>query len=189
MHAAFPRSDYYGGSAPLPSHQPTTSLPAAGLAARTDGTPNSGSHVHHGFVRRDRCPAMPLRPSVSTPQTFLTAIRTGDITRSDDPMADMIAVGLRRSQPRSARFELVGCLRGFLTLVPHVHLSVSLAGPAPSGSAGTPRRCQGCFPPSPASPGSGCPQLQPGRCDDQAVKVFHLHSYPWRLVAHEVGNP
>jgi hypothetical protein len=33
---------------------------------------------------------------------------------------------------------------------------VSLAGPAPSGSTGTSRRCQGCFPPS---RGSGCPQL------------------------------
>ena len=26
---------------------------------------------------------------------------------------------------------------------------------------GTSRRCRGCFPPSPASPGSGCPQLHP----------------------------
>ena len=36
-------------------------------------------------------------------------------------------------------------LRGFLPLVPRVHLSVSLAGPAPSDSAGASRRCQGCF--------------------------------------------
>ena len=36
-------------------------------------------------------------------------------------------------------------LRGFLPLVPRVHLSVSLAGPAPSDSPGASRRCQGCF--------------------------------------------
>ena len=35
-------------------------------------------------------------------------------------------------------------LRGVTTLVPHVHLPVSLAGPGPSGSAGPSRRCQGC---------------------------------------------
>ncbi len=36
-------------------------------------------------------------------------------------------------------------LRGFPMLVPRVHLSASLAGPAPSGSTGASRRCQGCF--------------------------------------------
>ena len=41
-----------------------------------------------------------------------------------------------------------------------MHLPALLAGPAPSGSADPFRRCQCCFPPSPASPGSGCPQLQ-----------------------------
>ena len=35
----------------------------------------------------------------------------------------------------------------------------SLDGPASSGRADTSRRCRGCFPPSPAFPGSGCPQL------------------------------
>jgi hypothetical protein len=76
-----------------------------------------------------------------------------------------------------------------MTLVAHVRLSVPLAGPGPSGSAGPSRRCQGCFPSSPASPGSDCPPLRPGRCDDPAVKVSHLHSNPWRLVALDVGDP
>jgi hypothetical protein len=47
------------------------------------------------------------------------------------------------------------------SLVPRVCLPVLLAGPGPSGSTGPSRRCQGCFPPSPAVPGSGCPQLHP----------------------------
>jgi hypothetical protein len=47
-----------------------------------------------------------------------------------------------------------------VTPVPRVLLFISLAGPAPSRSADTSRLCQGCFPPSLAPPGSGCPQLQ-----------------------------
>jgi hypothetical protein len=50
-----------------------------------------------------------------------------------------------------------------------LHLLTSLDGPAPSGSPGTSRRCRGRLPPSPAFPGSGCPQLHQtaataGRC-------------------------
>jgi hypothetical protein len=56
-------------------------------------------------------------------------------------------------QPRSTGFELASLLRGFTPLVPHVHLLVSLAEPAPSGSTGTSRRCRSCLPPSPTSPG------------------------------------
>jgi hypothetical protein len=50
-------------------------------------------------------------------------------------------------------------LEGVQPLVHSLRLSISLAGPGPSGSTGPSRRCQGCFPPSPAPPGSGCPQL------------------------------
>lgn len=67
-------------------------------------------------------------------------------------------------------------LRGFTTSVPRVLLSVPLTGPTPSGSADAPRLCQGCSHPAPASPGPGCPQLQPGRCDDPTVVASHLHS-------------
>lgn len=63
-------------------------------------------------------------------------------------------------QPRSTGFELAKVLRGFTPLVPRVHLPVSLAGPAPSGSAGASRRCRGCSPsgpvvsPNPTTPSS-----------------------------------
>ena len=80
-------------------------------------------------------------------------------------------------------------LRGFNHWFLSLHLSVSLAGPAPSGSAGTSRRCQGCFPPSPASPGSGCPQLHRPAATGPTAKVSHLHSVTQRLVAHGVGRP
>jgi hypothetical protein len=52
--------------------------------------------------------------------------------------------GARRSRPISARFGAGSVLRDFQAPVPRVLLSVTLAGPAPSGSASTPRRCQGC---------------------------------------------
>lgn len=47
-------------------------------------------------------------------------------------------------RPLSVRFEPADHLRGFTIRVPHVHLSVSLAGPGPSDSADPSRRCQGC---------------------------------------------
>ena len=47
----------------------------------------------------------------------------------------------------------------------------------------------GLLPPSPASPGSGCPQLQPACCDSPAVKVSHPHPNPQRLVAHLIHEP
>ena len=83
-----------------------------------------------------------------------------DTTRaSQQPFS--LPPGCAASRPRSARLEPMDALRGVRTLVPHVRLSVLLAGPRPSGSTGQSRRCQGRLPPSPASPGSGCPQLPP----------------------------
>jgi hypothetical protein len=150
----------------------------------------NGSHVHHGIDRQGRCPAMPLQPSTSTPQAFLMATPTSDINRpwSPDGGSDRHRVmPLPSPDPPGSSWWVE--LRGVRTLVPHVHLSVWLAGPRPSGSTDQSRRCQGCFPPAPASPGSGCPQLRPSRCDGRAMVVSHLHSNPWRLVAHDVGHP
>jgi site-specific DNA recombinase len=65
--------------------------------------------------------------------------------------------------------------------VPRVLLSVPLARPAPSGSAGTSQLCRGRLPPSPAPPRSGCPQLRLPAATGQAMKVFHLHSNQQRL--------
>jgi hypothetical protein len=57
---------------------------------------------------------------------------------------------------------------GALPLVPLVCPLISLADPDPSGSPGSSRLCQRCFPPSPTSPGSDCAQLPPGCCDSPA---------------------
>jgi hypothetical protein len=193
MWPAFPAPDYYGSSAPPRPRQPTTGLPTRLLAAAQARDDRDGSHVHSRSVRRDRRPAMPLQHRRGYAADLHRGLLTGDITQSRSSPPDTTEALPTRvraaTQPISARFELVALLRSVQPPVPHVRLSVSLAEPGPSGSTGPPRRCRGVLPPSPASPGSGCPQLQPGRCDGPAMKVSHLHSVRERLVALEVGHP
>ena len=52
--------------------------------------------------------------------------------------------GTHRARPVSTRFEPVYVMKDLMTPVPRVLLSATLAGPAPSGSTGTSRLCQGC---------------------------------------------
>ena len=66
--------------------------------------------------------------------------------------------------PRPAQIRQVRAgvrWRDVTTPVPRVLLSVTLTGPAPSGSAGHVPALSRLLPPSPASPGSGCLQLRP----------------------------
>jgi hypothetical protein len=76
------------------------------------------------------------------------------------------------------------CFERRKTPVPYVYLSATLAGPAPSGSTDTSRLCQGRLPPSPAPPGSGCPQLRSPAATGTTVEVSHLHSINKHLTAH-----
>src|SRR5215207_11418529 len=62
-----------------------------------------------------------------------------------------------------------------------VHLSISPTEPAPSGSTGTSRPCRRCFPPSPASPRSGCLPSQPACYDRPETTVFHRRKVNQRL--------
>ncbi len=79
---------------------------------------------------------------------------TGDITQPRSSLPDGAIIDAAEqvraaTHPRSVRFEVVALLRGFQPVVPHVRLSVSLAGPRPSDGAGPFRRCQDCFHPHP----------------------------------------
>jgi hypothetical protein len=67
-------------------------------------------------------------------------------------------------------------LRDVITRVPLVLLPVTLAEPAPSGSSGPSRLCQGCSHPHLAPSGAGCPQLHRPATTGSAVVVSHLHS-------------
>ena len=86
---------------------------------------------------------MPLRPRHTYAAGIQCGLRGGDLFPPQEFPAQPLRVRVA-TQPRSTRFELAGCLRSLQTLVSHVHLFVSLAGPRPSGSADPSRRCQGC---------------------------------------------
>ncbi len=119
---------------------------------------------------------------------------TGDITQPRSSLPDGAIIDAAEqvraaTHPRSVRFEVVALLRGFQPVVPHVRLSVSLAGPRPSDGAGPFRRCQDCFHPHPLSRGSGCPQLSTTCCDRPPAVSFHHRKVQQRLVALNVGHP
>ncbi len=84
MRTAFPSSDYYGGSVPPRDPRPTTSLPAAVLAARSDGRPQGGSHVHHVSIDGGGAQLFPDSLAASTPQAFLAASMAAFVTASGD---------------------------------------------------------------------------------------------------------
>ena len=141
MYTAFPCSDYYGSSAPFRQHRPATGLPRRGARDR-----RSGSHVHSRTLQRGRCPAMPLQHRHGYAAVFHRGLPVGDIYRPRSSPTGQSRSGARCNPAQICQVRAGGLvLRDFLALVPRVHLSVSLAGPAPSDSAGTSRRCQGCF--------------------------------------------
>jgi hypothetical protein len=92
------------------------------------------------------------------------------------------------TQPISVRFGAGGSLlRGVHTLI-HCRYTFPLCSPGAksSDSADPPRLCQGCLPPSPVSPGSGCPQLLLARCDEPTAVSFHhgtVQGASWRSMS------
>ena len=158
MHAAFLRSDYYPGSVPSDAHSRRRACPPPPWPGGGRATPD-GSHVHYLTGRQVRCPAMPLRPR----HTYAAGLRCGlpvDDMQSTREFPTHTGGCAPLPSPDPPGSSWWADLSGLMALVPHVHLLVSLAGPTPSDGAGASRRCRGCLPPFPASPRSGCPQLQ-----------------------------
>jgi hypothetical protein len=86
--------------------------------------------------------------------------------------------------PGSSRWAV----KGRQTLISRVYLLVSLTGPAPSGSTGTPRRCQGRSHPHRRLPDQAAPSFTPPlRRQGGAGLSPPLDSK--RLVAHVVFRP
>ena len=173
MWPAFPTSDYYEPSAPPHGRRRTTHLPAVSCLA---GRPRTGTL---GWFPRSprtacrvRCPAMPLRHRHGYAADLHRGLPTGDIKPAQEFPARHEGQVRAATQPLSTGFELGHLLRGVMALVPRVHLLVLLAEPAPSGSADASRRCRGCFPPFPASPGSGCPLLHRPAATGQRWRSF-----------------
>jgi hypothetical protein len=148
---------------PPHSHGPgsATDLPTTGLAARWEGDRGwfPRSPLDHSFreapsyipvasprLRRRPSPWPPARPLQPGPELTTHLLKpVGDCALQTGPYP-----------PGLSRHVAYGTsTTGSLAL----RLLNSLDGPASSGRADTSRRCQGCFPPSPTFPGSGCPQL------------------------------
>lgn len=86
-------------------------------------------------------------------------------------------------RPISTRFESAQPYGASTTGSLSLHLLTSLDEPAPSGSTGASRRCRGCSPPSPAFPGSGCPQLHQAAATAQrrrSLTSTRLRDASWR---------
>ncbi len=148
MWTAFPPSDYYGPSAPPSSRQQTACLPADGLAGRKGGGLDGGSHVHQQPVDGMGAQLFPCNLATVTPQAFTVAswptpsAGLGVTDRLPDQRALLPG-------PDPPGFEPVHPLEGVPPLVSaFVRLSVSLAGPEPSGGADPSRRCRGCSHPA-----------------------------------------
>jgi len=139
--------------------------------------------------RRGMWPAMPLQLRHGYAADLHRDLPTGDINRPRSFPPRNEGMGTRRSPAQIHRVRAGGLfLRGVTTLVPCVHLLVSLAAPAPSGSPGASRRCRGCLPPSPASPGSGCPQLHRSAATDRwwrSLTSTRLNGASWRSMSHD----
>ncbi len=170
MCPALPDSDYYGGSAPPRTDRSTVDPPPrrhwlCRPVGRTGMVPVF-TVIRSMKEEPDFAPAASPRlprstsswPSPAHPEPVRSSLvmPTGqdEVRAAPDPYP-----------PDLSRFGF----EGRFTPVPLVLLSITLAGPAPSGSTGTPRRCQDCSRP-------------PQHLLDQAVLSFTvlLRQDQWR---------
>lgn len=160
MCAAFPRPEYYAGSAPPRAFGRRRAYPPA--APGRDRPRSSTRWFPRSLLtaRGRRCPAMPLRHRPGYAVDLHQGLPAGRDTRPRSFPPGTARRVRTATQPISARFELVEALRGFTPLVPHVHLSRSLTRPVPSGSTGTSQRCRGCSRPRPRPRGQAASHFQ-----------------------------
>ncbi len=131
---------------------------------------------------------MPLRYRHGYAAGFHRDLPAGDINRRGSCRHASCA-GAHRLPAQIRQVRAGGSLEERLTLVPCVHLPISLAGPEPSDGAGPSRLCQGRLPPSPASPGIRLPSATSARCDGLKAVSFHHRMVQQRLVALQVRHP
>ena len=116
--------------------------------------------------RRVSRPAVPRQHRHPYAAVIQDGLPTGTLKRLRSRLRLPNAKALLHPGPDPPDFEPGGSVTGRQALVPLVRRLVSLAGPAPSGSTGTSRRCQGRLPPPRTSLRIGCPQLhQPAATD------------------------
>jgi hypothetical protein len=130
---------------------------------------------------------MPLQPSTSTPQAFLMATPTSDINRpwSPDGGSDRHRVmPLPSPDPPGSSWWVE--LRGVRTLVPHVHLSVWLAGPRPSGSTDQSVVVRAAFHPHRRPPDQAALSFVPAAATAGrwwSLTSIRIHGASWRTMS------
>jgi hypothetical protein len=143
-----PAPDRSAVGAPSPNHPPD---------AGGQGKIQTGSRVHCGSLNGGGARLCPCGIAASTPQPFLAASLAARADHRGSSPPQPTGTGARRFQPKSARFRAGAASRGCHTPVPHVLLSVPLAGPKPSDSTGPSRHCQGRFHPPRHHPAQAAP--------------------------------
>jgi hypothetical protein len=158
MCRALPGSEYYGGSAPSRAGRPTAGPARIRALAARDRADRDGSRVHCDSLDEGGAQLYPCGIA-ATPQHFAVASRQ---TSTCPPGSSPFRHEGNGCAPLPAHIRQVGAgepLRDVMTLVPRVLLSVTLAGPAPSGSTNASRLCRGC-------------SRHPRRFPDQAAPSF-----------------
>jgi len=156
---------------------------AGSTAKRQSG---EGSRVHCCSLDEGGVQLCPCGIAMANPQHFTMASRQTS-TRPPRSYPHQPKHNRQDCAPHPAHIRQIWgrqAFKGRRSWFLSVLLSVTLAGPAPSGSADTSRLCQGCSHPYPASPGTGCPQLHRPAATGSAVVVSHLHSNKQHLTAH-----
>jgi hypothetical protein len=169
MYEPFVRSDYYRASVPSRAFNRRRVYPTNPNGSRAAGTMRDGSRVHREPIDQlgtQLCPG-------SIANGYAAALHRGLPTSTLSQLRSQPStLDGRALHPGPYPPDLSRCLAyGALPLVPVVYPLISLAGPNPSGSIRLSRLCQRCFPPSPASPGSGCAPLLPGYCNSPAKGI------------------
>ena len=187
MYVAFPRSDYYEDSAPIPGSsaddEPARRRPGWARGGRPGRFPRSLL-----TVRPVRRPAFPLQHRHEYAADFRRGLPAGPVNRLRSRPRRQTTRGVHCCPAHIHQVRAGSGLEGVLPLVPSlVHLPVLLAGPGPSGSAGPSRRCRGGSHPSLRLQGQAAPCFHQACCDGPKEWSVHPHSVSRRLVAH-VGS-
>jgi hypothetical protein len=158
MCAGFPRLGVLRRLRPARPVQRSARLsPASEPAARRRDPRPGGSRVHCHSLGGGGARLCPGGLATSTPQAFPVASRDRRYISPGSSRRKLTA-GCAAPGPHPPGSSRYGG-QGLKAPIPHVLLSATLAGPAPSGSTGHVPALSGLLPPSPAPPGSGCPQL------------------------------
>ena len=138
---------------------------------------------------------MPLQPRHTYAAGFRCGLPTGDITQSKSSPTQQQHRRCRagaRCNPAHIRQIRAGgfVLRGVQPLV-HFRYAFPSRLPDPDHLAvlARPVVVRAAVHPHPRPRGSGCPQLQPVRCDELMAVSFHHRKVQERLVALEIANP